>query len=922
MFGRARPESDFSEELRAHLALEMDRLRAEGLSEEDAYWQARRNLGNLAGAGERFYESSRWLWLEHLIQDARYALRSLRKAPVFVVTAVVTLALGIGATTSIFTLVHAVLLKSLAVSNPDQLYRLGKEPHCCEWGGYNQNKEFSIVSYDLYKYFRDHTKGFAELAAFQAGETGLGVRREHNAAPTQTQLGEFVSGNYFTMFGVNAYIGRVLTPDDDQPSAPAAAVMSYRLWSEKYGFDRSVVGAVFNLDNKPFTIVGIAPPRFFGDTLRDSPPDFFLPLATEPLLQGDSSLLHMPAAHWLDLIGRIRPNVTPEAVEAQMRLELQQWLRSHWGDMDANSRTNLPQQTLYLSPGGAGITSMRQEYEHWLQILMIVSGLVLLIVCANMANLMLVRGIERRQQTSLSMALGARPTRLVRQALTESIGLSIVGGAAGVAVAFLGTRVILHSIFQTTPGLASVPIDPSPSAPILLFAFGIALVTGISFGIAPALMATRVDPIEALRGSNRSTSRAASLPRKMLVVFQAALSLVVLCASGLLTTTLRNLEKQNFGFEQDRRLVVTIDPVLAGYRADQVDPLYRRIHDSLANVPGVSAVALCLYSPQSGDSWNDGILVYGKPAPGPKDDSSSSWVRVTPGFFEAIGNPIIAGRPLTDQDTNSSRHVAVINQAFAKKFFKNENPVGKHFGRHDPVGRDDPGAAHEYEVIGIAKDARYLTYNLDQPIGPIFFVPEVQYTVFHKPEDTIADLRTHFLHNIVIVKKPGAVLTDLQIRRAIMAADPTLPVAQIQSMRDQVAANFNQQRLIARLTSLFGLLSLVLACIGLYGLTAYNAGRRTTEIGVRMALGAGRTDVIAFVLRGAFSLIVIGLLVGIPLTLAAARFLGNQLYGMNPYDPIVTLTAVLALGLSALVASFIPALRASLISPIQALRTE
>lgn len=718
------------------------------------------------------------------------------------------------------------------------------------------------------------------------------------------------------MFGINAYMGRVLTPADDQPSAPPAAVMSYRLWREKYGADSSVVGSVFNLDDKPFTVVGIAPPRFYGDTLRDSPPDFFLPLATEPLLQGDSSLLHIPTVHWLDLIGRIRPGVKPEALQAQMRVELQQWLRSYWGDMDANARTNLPQQTLYLSPGGAGITSMRQEYEHWLQILMIVSGLVLLIVCANMANLMLVRGIERRQQTSLSMALGARPMRLVRQALTESIGLSILGGAAGIAVAFLGTRVILHSIFQTVPGMASVPIDPSPSAAVLLFAFGLALITGIGFGMAPALMATRVDPIEALRGSNRSTARAASFPRKMLVVFQAALSLVVLCASGLLTATLRNLENQNFGFEQDRRQVVTIDPLLAGYRADQVDPLYRRIHDSLVNIPGISAAALCLYAPQSGDSWNDDVLVYGKPAPGPKDDSSSTWVRVTPGFFEAIGNSIIAGRPITDKDTNSSRHVAVVNQAFARKFFKNENPIGKHFGRNDP------GISHEYEVVGIAKNARYLTYNLDQPIGPVYFVPELQYTTFPKPQDTIADLRTHFLHNIVIVTKPGAVVTDGQIRRAITAADPTLPVAQIQSMRDQVTANFSQQRLIARLTSLFGLLSLVLACIGLYGLTAYNAGRRTTEIGVRMALGAGRSDVIAFVLRGAFALIVIGLLIGLPLTLATARFLGNQLYGMNPYNPIVTLTAVLALGVSALVASFIPALRASFISPIQALRTE
>jgi len=501
---------------------------------------------------ERYRDHRGLPFLETLAQDTRHALRRLRMAPVFTIATVLTLALGIGATTSIFTLVHAVLLKSLPVAKPGELYRLGKDPRCCYWGGYSQEKEFSLVSYDLYKHFRDNTKDFAELAAFSASWQLFGVRRAGSAEPAQSYPGEFVSGNYFAMFGIRAYAGHTFTAADDSAGAPPVAVMSYRLWQQKYGTDPSVIGSVFNLDDKPFTVVGVTPPGFFGDTLRSTPPDFFLPLNTEPLIDGD---LYTVDNHWLDLIGRIQPGASPAAIEAEMRVELKQWLRSHWGEMSANERANFPQQTLFLSPGGAGITSMREQYEHWLQILMLVSGFALLIVCANVGNLMLVRGMERRRQTSLSMALGAPASRVVRQALTESILLSLFGGTAGLATAFAGTRLILHFAFPSSPGFAGVPISPSPSMQVLLFAFAVSLIAGVAFGVAPAWIAARVDPIEALRGISRSTVRTDSLPRRMLVVFQAALALVLLSASGLLTAALRNLENQNFGFEQDRRLV-------------------------------------------------------------------------------------------------------------------------------------------------------------------------------------------------------------------------------------------------------------------------------------------------------------------------------------------------------------------------------
>ncbi|HEY7305911.1 MAG TPA: ABC transporter permease [Bryobacteraceae bacterium] len=902
-------------EIGEHLALQAAENVRAGLPPVEARRQAALKFGAVAAISEEYRVQRGLPFAEIFMQDVRHAVRRLRKSPAFTLTTVLILALGIGATTSIFTLVYAVLLKSLAVANPDDLYRLGKASYCCAWGGYAQDNEFSIVSYDLYKYFRDNTKGFVELAAFQAGPSLFGVRRSGRTEVAQSYPGEFVSGNYFAMFGIRAYAGRVLAASDDVPNAPPVAVMSYRLWQQRYGSDPSVVGSVFDIDQKPFTIVGITPPAFYGDTLRNDPPDFFLPLNAEPVVNAANPDLNKYDLHWLDLIGRIRHGVSPASVEAQMRVELKQWLRSHWSEMTANDRAKFPEQTLFLSPGGAGITGMRDEYEHWLQILMMVSGFVLLIVCANVANLMLVRGMERRRQISLSMALGAPALRVMRQAFTESILLSLLGGVAGLAIAFAGTSLILHFAFPKVGDMAGVPISASPSIAVLVFAFGVSLITGLTFGIAPAWMATRVDPMEALRGASRATARMGSLPRKMLVVFQAALALVLLCASGLLSAALHKLENQDFGFDQDRRIVVNMNPMLAGYQLNQLTPLYRRIHDTLSSIPGVSAVALSTYSPLSGNNWGTGIWIDGHLPPGPKDDSSASMDRATAGYFDVLGNPIIRGRGISEQDTATSRHVAVINEAFARKFFNNKDPIGKHFGR-DGLG------SGQYEIVGIAKDARYLSFGLDKPVGPFFFLPDAQHDFQSKAESKEVSPGSHFLSDIVIVSGPGVSLSDAQVRRAMASVDPNLPVISVHTLKEQVAGQFRQQRLIARLTSFFGLLSLVLASIGLYGVTAYTAGCRTAEIGVRMALGAGRSEIISLVLRGAFALIVFGFLIGLPLALTTGKFLGSQLYGMNPYNPVVTLLAALALGLSALAASLIPAWRASLTLPLDALRVE
>jgi predicted permease len=898
-------------EIEEHIALQTAEDVRAGLSPDEARRQAVLKFGAVEAMRESYRDQRGLPFLETLIRDIRQALRRLRLAPAFALATIATLALGIGATTSIFTLVHAVLLKSLPVAKPDELYRLGKEARCCFYNGWEQDKEFSLVSYDLYTRFRDNTRGFAELAAFSASEDTFGVRRKGVPEPAQSCNGEYVSGNYFSMFGIRPWAGRTITPADDRPGAPPVALMSYRLWEQKYASDPSVIGGVFNLDDKPYTVVGIARPGFFGDQLRDAPPDFFLPLHA-----GDAWDLSSPTQYWLDLIGRVRPGANPQSIETEMRGELKRWLLSHWSEMSANDRALFPEQTLYLRPGGAGITSMREQYEHWLRILTIISGFVLLIVCANVANLMLLRGMERRQQTSLSMALGAQPRRVVRQALTESLLLSLLGGAAGLAIAYWGTRLILEFAFPVRPGFAGVPIDASPSMPVLLFACVTSLVTGIAFGIGPAWMAARIDPIEALRGTGRSTNRAGSLPRKALVALQAALSLALLSASGLLTTALQRIENQNFGFVQDRRLVVYADPRQAGYLPQGLSPLYGRYHDSLAAIPGVSAVALCVYSPMANDEWGAAIWVDGHAPPGPRDDNRASWDRVTPGYFDVIGNPIVRGRAITEEDTAASRHVAVVNEAFARKFFRNEDPIGRHFGQYGP------GSARQYEIVGIARNARYFGTGLDKPVGAFFVLPEAQHDLFPGGVSGEFAPSSHFLRNIVIALKPGAGLPVAQIRQAMASVDPDIPILSIRTMKEQVAAQFIQQRLIARLTSLFGILSLILASIGLYGVTAYNAERRVGEIGVRMALGAASGHIVRLILRGAFALTLFGLLIGLPLTFAAGRFLGNQLYGMNPYNPTVTLGAALTLGLCAFAASLIPAFRASLSSPLDALRAE
>lgn len=405
--------------------------------------------------------------------DLQEALRRLRKAPGFTTTAVITLALGIGATTAIFTLVHQVMLKSLPVTKPEELLRVGDKIRCCNWGGYTQDNDgdFSLFSYEAYKNFREHTPEFADLAALQAGNAPLGVRRAGSQGPVDTRNGEYVSGNFFRTLGVNPWIGRLMTDADDQPGAPPVAVMSYHIWSEKYGSDPSVVGASYQINGHFFTVIGVAPPGFYGAKLAGwGMPDIWIPANTETLLDGEAQRLKRPNTNWLDIVGRVRPGVNPKSLEAKLRVEFYGWLASHEPDMEPREKQTWRQQTLHLIPGGAGVAAMRDQYEDGLKLLLIAAGCVLLVACGNLANLMLARGLKERSQTSLRVALGASRGRLVRKALVESTLLAIIGGFLGIGIAYGGSKLILYLAFHNAGGPTNyVPVDASPSWPVLLF---------------------------------------------------------------------------------------------------------------------------------------------------------------------------------------------------------------------------------------------------------------------------------------------------------------------------------------------------------------------------------------------------------------------------------------------------------------------
>jgi predicted permease len=848
------------------------------------------------------------------IRDLRYAIRQFWAARVFTTTAVLTLALGIGGTTAIFTLIHAVMLRSLPVVDPSRLYRVGDGDSCCVQGG--PQDRWGLFSYPLFERLKAETPEFEELTAFQAGGARVSVRRQDTDTAARPLRSEYVTGNYFSTLGVNAYTGRVFTAADDTPAAAPVIVLSYHLWQGTYGGDRSIVGAALFIEGQAFTVAGVTPPGFFGETLRADPPDLWIPLQHEPLINGDTSILHQPVAAWLRVIGRLRPGATIDGMGARLTGVLHQWMQ-HESGYPANWMPDvirtLPQQVITVVPAGAGVGIMKEQYGRSLRLLLAVCALVLLIACANVANLLLARAAARRSQTAVRLAMGASRRQIVSEALVESILLALAGAIAGLIVAVGAARLLVSLAFA---GATIVPIDTSPSPIVLVFAIGLALVTGVVFGAAPAWFATRTDPIEALRGAGRSTGDHSSFARKALLVVQATLSVVLVAGSTMLARSLGNLENQDFGFEIDGRVLVALNRPPATYTAEKLGALYRDVEERLGRLPGVEGAGLALYNPLT-DNWGELVLIAGKPLPGPGQQAGASWDRVSANYLQHLGVKLVRGRYFTEADNETSQNVAVVNEAFVKRFFKEgEDPIDQHFGLNVPEN------IHSYRIVGIVRDAKFAGFALNRPARPMFFVPLAQTVDYKQEMMRRIEFQSHFVRGLLLVTNlPPGTLEPL-VKRALAEADSNLTVTSVRTLGEQVERSFDQQRAVATLAGLFGLVALVLAAIGLYGVTAYSVARRTNEIGIRMALGADRSKVIGIVLGGAFRRVVAGVALGLPLAVGAGYLLSAQLYGVQFWDPAALAVAAMSLASAAFIASIVPAARAAAIAPMKALRTE
>ncbi|HUN61182.1 MAG TPA: ABC transporter permease [Candidatus Sulfotelmatobacter sp.] len=897
---RERSERDMDAELRFHLDAYAEDLVRSGIPREEALRRARLEFGGLERAKEECRDATGSDFLDSLLQDLRYGLRMLRKSPGFTTVAVLTLALGVGANTAIFTIFDAVLLESLPVRAPAQLVFSTDSVSEGAYSGGPPSDRWEMFSNETADYLRKQSLSFESLAAVRAGNDTVTVRLANvpvATGPAERSQVHLVSGNYFHTMGVDSVLGRMLGPEDDQPSATPVVVASFSYWKQKLHGNPGALGQTVYLNGSAFTIVGIAPPEFFGERIRHAP-DFWVPLVFQPQIQLRPANAQRTDEYWLTLIGRLSHGTSRAQAQTASNAALRQFLTNQAGSQLTQSRKReIDGSFIEWVDGSGGISYLRYVYSQPLHILLAVVGMVLLIACANVGNLLLSRAAARQTEISVRLALGGSRWRLVRQLLTESLLLAVLGAACGLLFAHWAVRVLFTRFAQNSP------IEPHLNVPVLIFTILITMVAGILFGLAPAFSAGHANIALALKAGTRSATgdRRRVGTAQLLIVAQNAICLVLLLAASLFARSLLNLEKQPLGFEQSHVLLIGVNPRLANYSPESVAPLYRKLYDRLSALPGVRSTTVARYSPMSGSASTNDITIQGRASTG--ETLFAETLLIGPSYAETMGMTLLQGREIGFQDTAATPKVALVNEAFVRAFFPKENPLGHHFDIHQPK---DTG---EYEIVGVLRDAQF--HSAKEKAGPMVLPALLQDTSL----DTLScefSLRT--------AGDPESMIATA--RQAVAQVDPTLPITGTSTLTGQIASTFNVARTAAQLVSFFGALALLLACVGLYGVVAQSVVRRTNEIGVRMALGASAGDILWMVLRGTLTLIAIGLAIGMPLCFVAMRLIKSQLYGVGAAEASSFVVPVLMLLTVALVAGILPARRAMRVDPMVALRYE
>ena len=896
LFHRGRFQRDLDEEMRLHLELRRQQQMAAGLSPEAAQRSAQQRFGNLTRLKEKSHLTWGWEWLETCVQDAGYGLRSMFRTPAITVVALISLALGIGANTAIFSFLDAMMLRSLPVKNPQQLVKLGAE----DWGGITDSFACTeLYSYPFYREFQRKNEVFSSTAAVLSLLNDVHGFVDHRQESEMIHV-QTVSGTYFTTLGVGAQMGRMLDDADDSSEGDhPVLVISDGFWKRSLGSDPSVLHHTLKLGDRVFEIVGVAPAEFFG-TKVGAAPDAWAPLSMAQTIPPGWGRYHENFSESLYILGRLKPGVTMEQATANVNVLFAQILRSFPdAKLSQENLARLAHAHVQLESMARGLSDLRHTYSEPLKVLMAIVALVLLIACANIANLLLARSTARARELALRQALGARRARIIRQLLTESLLLALAGGALGIGLAAAANRVLLRMIAN---GSDSVPLDVSLNLRLLAFTFAVTVGTALLFGTLPALRATRLQLTDSLKSGRGGFSGAGRSPlAKILVVSQVALSLMLMVAACLFLRTLVNLNRVDTGFNKENVLRLDIDSTITGYK--DADPrltmLFKQIEQRVNGLPGVRAASFSAFTFDEG-SWNGVIRVPGMPVDHSVDVKHNE---IGDAYFKVMQIPLLAGRGFGPQDTATSQHVAIISEQMARHLF----PAGSPIGRTYYIGSDDGVEPPlQEQVIGVARDVKF--GDLEEPLAYIDYLPYAQ------REWRFGDFEVRYSGDF------GAVARDVQ--QAIHSVDRRLPIMHITTLDEQVARSFTNETIIAELSAFFAVVAVFLSCIGLYGLMSYLVSRRTGEIGIRMALGAKRSGVAWQVMREIGLLMLGGIVVGLPLTLSGIRLVRNMLYGLSGTDPF-SLSAAIGLLLFAGIASgYLPARRASRVDPVVALRDE